>query len=283
MEFVSQAVTTRIPDPAGSTPGSVGMGSFPGMPNLAILERTGPAASTWGRLTIDVGNEDELNISLPLRPTLSIRGRVELENGAALPESQSQIFVTAEPANGDPTVGMRRASAGRGSLTDAFSVDGLLPGRYLLRGSYFPVRSVTWGGRDVTDVGIDTSAGDDVDGVVIALTARGTELVGAVVAAGADSRRGVAVIAFPVDPTLWSNYGWIPRRLRSAPVRTNGTYAFRNLPAGEYFVVAVESAFADAWTDPLFLKVASAQASKVRLDWGGRATLDLSFRSGVKK
>ena len=282
MEFVSQTMTARMPDPAGFSGGSVGMGSLPGMPDLAILERTGPPATVWGRLAIDITDRDIDDVSLPLRPTLSIRGRVELEAGAVLPASQSQISVTAEPAHGNPTFGMRRGSAGRGSPADSFSVDGLQPGVYLLRGSYFPVRAVTWRGRDVTDVGIDASVGDDVDGVVVTLTAKGTELTGAVASSGG-FRLGMAVIAFPADPALWSNYGWIPRRLRSVSVRSDGTYSLRNLPGGVYFVVAVEAGLADAWVDPLFLKAASLQASKVTLEWGGRATLDLVLRSGLRK
>ena len=49
-------MTSRIPDPAGFAAGSVGMGSFPGMPDLSMLERTGAPASVWGRLAIDVAD-----------------------------------------------------------------------------------------------------------------------------------------------------------------------------------------------------------------------------------
>lgn len=279
VEFVSQHVDARMPDPAGYSAGPVGGGTVPGMPDLAMQLRTSAPSLVWGRLSVDVANADVADLVLPLQATLSIRGRVELEEGAVLPASQRAIHVTAEPADGDPALGRPTTTAGRGLPGDSFSLDGLQPGIYLLRGSYFPVRSITWQGRDITDVGVDLTAGNDVEGVVITLTARGTELTGSVSSPGG-GRPLMAVLAFPADPALWSNYGWTaPRRLRSVPVRTDGTYAIRNLPGGDYLVVAVEAQLADAWVDPRFLAAAASQASGVTIRWGERVTQDLSLRT----
>jgi len=278
LEFVTQQISARVPDPAGFSAGPVSGGTFPRFPNLSMLERTATPSSFWGRLPVDVAGSDVTNVMLPLQPTVSIRGRVELEDGAVLPVSQRFIHVTAEPANGDPSKGRLNTSAGRGLPGDSFSLDGLLPGTYILAGSYFPVRSVMWRGRDVTDVGIDATAGTDVDDVVITLTAAETELTGTVTNARL-GQQPATVVVFPVDPALWSKYGWMPRRLRSVLVGGDGTYAFRNLPGGEYFVVAVDAALADAWVDQAFLKVASAQATRVTLEWGDRVTQDVPLRA----
>jgi hypothetical protein len=277
LEFVTQPGGPRAPNPAGFSAGPVGGGTFPRMPNLSVLDRTTTRGSYWGALPVDVADADVAGLMLPLRPTLSIRGRVEIEGAAVLPPSQSRIYVTAEPANGDPTLGRPNTSAGRGLPGDSFSLDGLLPGTYILHGSYFPVRSVNWQGKDVTEIGVDASAGNDIDDVVITLTAAETELKGMVPGAG----RGdppAAVVVFPTDPALWSNYGWMPRRLRSILVGGDGSYSFRNLPAGDYYVTAVDSALADAWVDPRMLKDFSAQATKVTLRWGERITQDVPLR-----
>lgn len=275
MEFVSQSVPGRAPDPAGFIPEPVGIGSFPGMPGLSILERSGPPAAWWGRLPIDVGNEDLTGVILPIRPTLSIAGKIELDDGTEWPSSQSLMFVTAEPADGDPTFGMRRGLVERTGDSWTFNLTGLLPGRYLLRGSYYPMRTVTWAGRDVTEVGIDASASEDVRDVVITLTAKGTELTGRVVNRERVAASELAVIAFPTDETLWVNYGWIPRRLRSARVGADGLFTFRNLPAGAYYVVAVEADRADAWTDPLVLKTLADQAVRATLNWGSATRISV--------
>lgn len=278
LEFVTQPGGPRVPNPAGFSAGPVGGGTFPRTPNLSMLDRTTTRASHWGLLPVDVADADLAGLVLPLRPTLSIRGRVEIDGGAALPPSQSRIHVTAEPANGDPTLGRPNTTAGRGLPGESFSLDGLQPGTYILHGSYFPVRSVTWQGRDVTDVGVDASAGNDIDDVVITLTAAETELKGTVLGSGRD-RPPAAVVVFPTEPALWSNYGWMPRRLRSVLVGGDGSYSFRNLPGGDYYVVAVDSALADAWVDPRLLKDFSAQATRVTLRWGDRITQDVPLRS----
>jgi len=242
-----------------------------------MVDRTSTRASHWGFVPVDVADADVAGLVLPLRPTLSIRGRVEIDGGAVLPPSQTRIHVTAEPANGDPTLGRLNTSAGRGLPGDSFSLDGLQPGIYILHGSYFPVRSVTWQGRDVTDVGIDASAGNDIDDVVITLTAAQTELKGTVIGAGKDGSPA-AVVVFPTDPASWSNYGWMPRRLRSVLVGGDGSYSFRNLPGGDYYLAAVDSVLADAWVDPRVLKEFSAQATRVTFRWGDRITQDVTLR-----
>ena len=50
-----------------------------------------------------------------------------------------------------------------------------------------------------------------------------------------DSHGPVAagVIAFPVDPALRTNYGWNPRRFKTARSSTAGTFTMSALPEGE--------------------------------------------------
>jgi hypothetical protein len=49
------------------------------------------------------------------------------------------------------------------------------------------------------------------------------------------------------------------------------------LPPGEYFVVAVDSAFGGEWRDPAWLEAASHVATRVTLKWEEPVTIDLSL------
>ena len=86
-----------------------------------------------------------------------------------------------------------------------------------------------------------------------------------------------AIIAFPVEREQWTNYGWEPARFRTVRAGSAGTFQIQRLPAGEYFLIAVNPAQIDAWTDPQFLAVASARATRVTLAWGDKKTQDLTY------
>jgi len=48
------------------------------------------------------------------------------------------------------------------------------------------------------------------------------------------------------------------------------------LPAGDYFIVAVDPSLVTAWQDPKFLERAAAVAIRVSLAWDESKALDLS-------
>ena len=89
-----------------------------------------------------------------------------------------------------------------------FKVDGLLPGAYVLHSSMSSMRSVEWQGRDYLDRGFDTTAGRDIEGVVITVANSFTRVRGSVRDAKGATATGGTVIAFPVDQRLWVDYGY---------------------------------------------------------------------------
>ena len=128
-------------------------------------------------------------------------------------------------------------------------------------------------GRDVTDTGIDASLGRDFDNVIVTITDRVAEINGVV----RDSRGPVnaTVITFPVESARWTNYGWSPMRLRSAPSGSTGAFTLSGLPAGEYFLIALNAVQAKSRLDPKFLAAAAAQATRISLTWGDKRAQDL--------
>ena len=94
---------------------------------------------------------------------------------------------------------------------------------------------------------------------------------------GAPVANGV-VIYFPVEREQWTKYGFQPSRLRSVAVSTGGSYTITRIPAGEYFVIAVNESHADRWQDPEFLARAAPLATKVSVPWGAVVTQALTLR-----
>ena len=84
------------------------------------------------------------------------------------------------------------------------------------------------------------------------------------------------MLAFPVDPKLWSGYGASPRNLKSALTSRTGVYTFDHLPPGDYYVIAIDPAEADGWQDPARLEALASEATRLTVAAGETPkTLDL--------
>jgi hypothetical protein len=131
-----------------------------------------------------------------------------------------------------------------------------------------------WKGRDHTFTPFDASAGLDAAGVVVTLTDKTQSIRGTVSAVPAD--RQAIVIAYPADPERWTDFGLVPALIRTGRPANDATYQL-TLPAGDFFLVAVDQAQANAWSDPAFLKAAARVATRVALGSGETRTQDLRF------
>lgn len=279
-EFTSGNGEVSLPDAPGFSAGvgQVVMGSS--LPGLAYSSHTGKARF-WARAPVAVGASDVTDLVVPIRPAIAIRGRIVPSGGSGLRLSTS---IVAQPVDGDPSLGGVSTFATVNGETP-FSLEGLGGGTYLIGlpsfiGQYASVASVTSAGREIRDTGLDTSAGLDIDDVVITLTEKVTSIQGTV---RGDAAAGAAVIVFPVDRTRWINYGFDPLLIKSKAADNDGVFLVRGLPEGEYFAVAVDRAQHDAWTNPAFLEAASAVATRISLAWGDKKALDLQVSRVVVK
>jgi hypothetical protein len=272
MDFTTGSTHTRFPDAPGFPGGGIAVGSFNGAPGVGFLARNGQPVPFWGRAALSVGQHDIEGFVLQLQPAVTVRGRVVLEKGT---KTESRLLMTAEPVDGDPTLGQPRGATAPNDPLLPFTIEGLLGGRYHLRNfNGLAVMSLMVGGKDVRDTGIDGSAGRDIDDVVITLTDRHAEIRGTV-----HGRPGAVagVIAFPVERQQWTSYGWEPARFRTTRAGSDGSFTLTRLAEGEYFIVAVKPEQIDAWTDPQFLAAASIRATRMTLAWGDKKTLDLTY------
>jgi hypothetical protein len=272
MDFTTASSSTRFPDAPGFPGGGISVGSFDSAPGLSYLARNGQPVPLWGRSTVSIGQHGINDLVVPLHPAVTIRGRIVLETGT---KSEARILMTAEPADGDPSLGQPRGETRPNDPSLSFTIDGLIAGRYILRSSRsLVVVSVMSAGKDVRDTGFDAAAGLDFDDVVVTLTDKVASIQGNVV-----GRPGsvAAVIVFPVERQQWTNYGWRPPRFRTTRAGPTGAFQLAQLPAGEYFLVAVNPAQIDFWSDPQFLAAASIRATRVTLAPGERKTLDVTY------
>jgi hypothetical protein len=86
------------------------------------------------------------------------------------------------------------------------------------------------------------------------------------------------VVVFPTDRARWTNYGLQSPGIKSTQTSRTGEYRHPMLPAGEHFVAIVAEADAEGWQDPRVLERLAATASRVTVEWGGKATVDLVGR-----
>ena len=261
----------EMPRTPGHVPGpSTGISGIPsGPPGTQVLSSSGAGdRSFFAQMPLGVGESDISGLTVPMRRGMPLRGRVAFE-GAGNPPNP--VSVVAEPADGNPAVGLHQSGARvQPGSDDQFVFAGLPPGRFMLRvlglNPLYAVQSIRAGGTDLTDRAIDASAGLDHPDVVVTITDRVAAIEGAVQGDGTTGLK--TVIAFPADRQLWSAYGMSAPRFKTAPVKNDGSFKVVNIPAGEYLLVAVPADQSRRWQDPAFLEAASRAATRVTAEWG---------------
>lgn len=270
----------EMPATPGAVPGpGIGLGGIPaGPPGTSVWGRTETGdLNMWARTPVAVGASDVADIALTFRKGSTMRGRIAWD-GDGVPPNPTAI--TAEPADGSTWLGMPR-SAARASFDDdpGFTINGFLPGEYVLRviglAPPYAVKSIMINGRDYWTRPIDATNGQDFDEVIVTYTDRIATITGTVtMSAGAPS---ASVIAFPVERDQWTRYGFSAPRFRTAGVSNSGVYKIENLPAGRYYVVAVDAEQSSRWQDPAFLAEAAKGAATVTVGWGETGSQDLKL------
>jgi carboxypeptidase family protein len=255
--------------------------------------RGGAGASYFGRSSLTVGNADVRDYTLQLRPTVTLRGRIVTEivptPRVLLPTQQFSIRL--DPAAGDAAFGAPRPATivtvpGIGDVTSFpqikggdFSLSGLMPGKYwfrVMKSETWLVKSIAWKGRDYANEPLDASAGEDLNDVVITVTNAMQVLSGSVRGTPDLPAEQSIVVAFPTESASWRDTGLWPARMRIASISSGGTYRVSDLPAGTYFVAAIDRRQRTTWQDPAVLAQIARSASRVTLPWSESVTQDVT-------
>jgi len=94
---------------------------------------------------------------------------------------------------------------------------------------------ILWNGRDVTDVGFDLASGATASGVEVRISSSGAQLTGTVRHQGAAVRNATVVMFSQDRLRLQHPQG---RYIRVGKTDDVGQFDFRNIPTGEYFLMA---------------------------------------------
>jgi hypothetical protein len=276
-QFESRAligVSTSLPRPPGLQFAGGGGGSVLSAPSGTSMTSRSFAGGDeyWGKLSLAVEGADLRDVVVPLRRAVTMRGRIVWEG---IKPPMGIPVLRLEPANGNPALGQPRTTPDQRGK-DTFVIDGLLPGEYVLAGIGARVKSVMWNGRDYTHRSFDAASGQDIDDVVITVTDQSILLTGAVRDDRGTASDDPAVIVFPVERELWTNFGFSPARLKAIQTTNAGRYTFQSLPAGDYYAIAVDAEHIDGWKDPAFLARAAPLATRISLAWGDRLEHNLT-------
>ena len=240
--------------------------AFAGASYSALLDPPGP--SYFGRTSLSVGSTDISNAALTLHPTVAVHGRFVFEDMATGTPRRPPV-VLAVPSDGKWELGLA-ASAESGPDGHVFTIAGLAAGSWLLQPTPPPgvvVKSIVADGVDYSRKPLAIGPNDDLGEVTITFTGNGAMLAGTV--GGSDRPLdGIAVVAFPSDRTSWPHLGLTPRWAAVTMAASDNSFRFPALPAGEYFVAAMDAARAGEWTDPALLEQLAARATRVSLRWG---------------
>ena len=265
---------TMLPTPPGAFAMNATSALFLPTPvrNMGSLSG-GVASGFFGRARVDVGATDVVDVVVRVGRGVTMRGTLVTER--TQPESARQVrsLVIAEPAGGEPALGSFASTSPPGDPS-SFAIEGLRAGEYLLRASAGVVKSITWAGSNYSHRPFDTTAGSDIDGVVVTVTDQVVRFSGSVRDRSGVPVTSAAVLLFPAEREQWRRYGQQPARVRVVAVSSASRFVVDRIPAGDYFLIALDPGVGP-WPHPQFLEKAVLQATRVSIEWGETRTQDL--------
>jgi uncharacterized protein (DUF2141 family) len=231
----------------------------------------------WASTDVVVDGQSQPEVSLSMQSGLTVSGRVAFDGRTAIPAS-SRLRVSLLPLLSGAEVSLAAPPA-RVDANGRFSITGVTAGRYRLQAaidgpSGWMLSSSTVNGRDVLDTPIDLR--QSIDGAVVTFSDRPAELSGVVRDASGGPSATDTVIVFPADRALWTPRS---RRIRAERVVADGTFQFRVLPAGDYYVAAAADVDEYEWYDSALLeRLAASSALKITIGDGEKKRLILAPR-----
>jgi hypothetical protein len=235
------------------------------------------ASSEIAMMPVNVGNEDIDNLTVVTAPAAIARGVVMTDGSSDTPFRPDQVQLSAAPAEPTPIF-----NPGQNRINDdySFELTGLVDRRMIRGGAGGPasgwyLKSVLYDGNDITDTGMDFSAGRVYEGFQVVFTRKATDLSGALT----DDRGRVVVdatvVIFPADPQKWTYQSRYVRTLRPD---TNGKYNVKAMPPlDDYLIVAVQNLEPGQGSDPEFLMRAKEDARSFSLTEGETKAVDIKL------
>jgi protocatechuate 3,4-dioxygenase beta subunit len=250
----------------------------PTIVNGVSTQRVGPlppledSQRMWARDSVSVDGQPAVSSSITLRPGKSISGVVNFDMQRPPDLTRSRMTVTLQFAADSPQVRYGQLPTAVVGPDGRFTINGVSPGRYQIRGPGF-TKSAIVDGKDTLDFPFDFNAEADLTNAVVTVTDQLTEIAGTLTDASGKPVADESVVIAATDERYWTPGS---RRITYTRTRADGQYVFRNLPPGSYVLAVAGDLEFGMQYDLEFLRTLAASGStRVTLADGEKLQRDL--------
>lgn len=282
---VPSAFTADAPSSAPS--GTDGTFTFPAVPSGRYTlfsesssgsDARAPGSGRWqnARAEVTIDGRDVTGLALNFRQNVSVAGHAIFDS---LGSPDARVFRVAM----DPVGNGGLPIAGRSATVEddgSFAIENLAPGKYRVRGtpSGLPVDSEAWrtssatfNKKDVLDQVFEVGS-EPLDGLTVTFTDKTGGVRGTLTRADGVPAPEFAIVVFTADRALWT----LPsRRAAFTDPDSNGEWAIRGLPPGEYRIAAVTAVDLSDVFNSAFLEELLPSSTPATLTAGATITLNL--------
>ena len=227
---------------------------------------------------VTASGDDISGVHLMTSKMVTATGRVVAQDAAAAQSLRLPIRLFTTPANPDDSTMM--TGNGGGAVKDDFTFElKVPPGKFRLMAQPVPgwtLRAVRHNGIDVTDSGLEFTAGGDASGIEVELSNHPSNLSGLVTNTRGELVKDYTVMVFSQDRDQWSGNS----RYRSGGrPDQDGRFEIRALPAGKYYAIALDYVDSGEAGDPELLERIHTKATAFSINDGETKTLDLKLQT----
>jgi hypothetical protein len=244
---------------------------------------------------VDARGQDVSGVDLTLQPGGTLSGRLRFDAATASPpQTLDGIRVTLSPPGGT-FFGVVNGTVLGNSFSvvtpapvapdGTFKVRNVAPGAYALNVQLSADLARTWSiqsaivdARDLLDAPVEAVPGMSLRDAVLTLSDRHTEIAGALQTPEGAAATPYFVVAFSADRAQWR----AARRVVSTRPASDGHFALRDLPPGEYLLAAVTDLEPGDLADTTFLGQLVAASIRIALAPGEKKTQDLRIAAPVR-
>jgi hypothetical protein len=254
-----------------------------------------------GQVNVQVGDTDVTGVLLQLGTGVTVTGSVRLEDGdiktvfptlsqsganvgqVIVADAGGLILLGGRPAVSLSEIVLSGGAPPPGQLNEdgTFKIEGINFGKFALNMNQLPqgyyVKSVRFGGTDVTHAALDftSGAGGSLD---ILLSNKSSDISGSVRSEKNDSVTGLMIALWTKDPEL----GSATNGVKTAYTDQNGSFQFKSLAPGEYYVAAWEDADAQQVQNRDLLAMFSDNDAKIKLGEGSKQSTEAKLITSEK-
>jgi protocatechuate 3,4-dioxygenase beta subunit len=267
--------------------------------------RGGPgqiAQVLWGSADVNVDGQDVNGVNVSLVPGMTVTGRVTFDSSTLQPPTDlTRVRVNITPRGTQQGLDTGGLPPSQVDATGRFTVTGVPPGRYSINANaaaaiapgtpggrggnaggggaaaQWLLKSATGTAQDILDFGLVVEPHQPVAGITLAFVDRTQEVSGTIQDPAGKPTADFTIILFATDKSFWVPQA---RRIQSARPSTDGKFAFRNIPAGDYRLTAVTDVEPGEWFDPNFLGQLVNASIPVTVREGEKKVQDIKIAGG---